>query len=41
VALTHSKMSKQGNAGKRKPVTLIIHWKLDVIRRLRTGEAKV
>jgi hypothetical protein len=41
MALTHPKMSKQGNAAKRKPVTLIILWKLDVISRLETGEAKV
>jgi hypothetical protein len=41
MALTHPKMSKQGNAAKRKSMTLIILWKLDVISRLETGEAKV
>jgi len=41
LALTHPKMSKQGNAAKRKLVTLIILWKLDVTIRLETGEAKV
>jgi len=41
MALTHAKMSKQGNTAKRKPVTLIIQWKLDIIRRLGAEEAKV
>jgi hypothetical protein len=39
--LTHPKISQQGNSANRKPVTLIILWKLDVISRFETGEAKV
>jgi hypothetical protein len=35
------KMSKQGTAGKRKPVTLMIPQKLEIIRRLEVAKAKM
>jgi hypothetical protein len=34
------KMSKQGTAGKRKHVTLMIHQKIEIIRRLESGKSQ-
>jgi len=33
------KMSKQGNVGKRKHITLMIHQKLEIIMTLESGES--
>jgi hypothetical protein len=39
MASKHPNMSKRGNAGKRKHVTLTIPQKHEVIRRLKSGES--
>jgi hypothetical protein len=41
MASKDTKMSKQHTAAKRKHVTLIIPQKLEMIRRLESGETKV
>jgi hypothetical protein len=33
------RMSKQGTAGKRKPVTVTVAQKFEIIRRLESGES--